>query len=129
MPKKRYGIFPTCFGSERIAERLRAIATPDVSDDDERLRWMGLRSIASSVFRRWQNLGIFFTVFDSRSFFSVLIHQHLQYPTHLFVFMRLHEVHVRGLFRQYADLDDSESPLDGVGDEQVLLRPHLFVLK
>ena len=43
--------------------------------------------------------------------------------------MRLHKVHVRGLFRQYADLDDSKSPLDGVGDEQVLLRPHLFILK
>ena len=58
-----YQISPTCFGSERIAERQRAIATPDVSDDDERLRWMGLRSIASSVFRRWQNLGIFLYLF------------------------------------------------------------------
>ena len=36
---------------------------------------------------------------------------------------------MRGLLGQYADLDDPEAPLDGVCDEQVLLRPHLLVLK
>ena len=36
---------------------------------------------------------------------------------------------MRGLLGQYADLDDSEAPFDGVRDEQVLLCPHLFVLR
>ena len=57
-----------CLGSERMAERQRAIATPDDSGDDERLWWMGLRSIASSVLRRWQNLGIFVCIDSIRVF-------------------------------------------------------------
>ena len=74
-------------------------------------------------------LGHFLILFLIRVRSSQFTFTNTQCPIHLFVFMRLHKVHVRGLFRQYADLDDSESPLDGVGDEQVLLRPHLFVLK
>ena len=35
----------------------------------------------------------------------------------LFTLLRSHQVHMRGLLSQYADLDYSESPLDGVRDE------------
>ena len=59
-----------------MAERQRANATPDVSDDDEMLWWMGLRSIASSVLRRWQNLGIFLHGLDSSLFFAAHIYKH-----------------------------------------------------
>ena len=43
-------------------------------------------------------------------------------------FTHSHQIHMRGLLGQDADLDDSEAPLDGVRDEQVLLRPYLLVL-